>query len=67
MEAGNGRLFLDTPTMAERIGVKTSWLYRACMRKGPGSIPRVKVGKYNKWVEADVLAWLKKQSEAALQ
>jgi excisionase family DNA binding protein len=66
MEKARNKLFLSTDEMAGRLGIKKSWLYRACMRRGPGSIPRVKVGKYTKFDEKDVVAWIRQQSEEAL-
>jgi len=67
MEEVSTKIFLDTDEMASRLGVRKSWLYRQCMRKGPGSLPRVKVGKYTKFIESDVVSWIRRQSEATLQ
>lgn len=59
---------LTVQEMAERLRVPVSWIYNYSRQKGPGSIPVVRVGKYCRFVEADVLQWLAKkqtQSEAA--
>jgi excisionase family DNA binding protein len=49
--------------MAERLKVPLSWLYSRTRITGPGSIPRIKVGKYVRFVESDVMEWLRKQQE----
>ena len=36
---------LTLEEMAARLRVNQSWLYRQTKRHGPGSIPRMKVGK----------------------
>jgi excisionase family DNA binding protein len=55
--------FLTIPELAERLKVPKSWLYSRTRETGPGAIPRVKVGKYIRFVESDVMDWLKKQNE----
>jgi excisionase family DNA binding protein len=55
--------FLTVDELAEELKVKKSWLYSRTRETGPGAIPRVKVGKYIRFVEADVMEWLKKQNE----
>jgi excisionase family DNA binding protein len=47
--------------MAERLKVPLSWLYSRTRITRPGSIPRIKVGKYVRFVESDVMEWLRKQ------
>jgi excisionase family DNA binding protein len=44
--------------MAEILRVKKSWLYQQTMRKGPGTIPRIKVGKHLRFVPDDVQKWI---------
>lgn len=56
--------FLTVDEMAERLKVPKSWLYSRTRETAPDSIPRIKVGKYIRFVEADVMKWLKKQNEA---
>ena len=55
--------FLTVIEMAERLKVPKSWLYSRTRETGPGSIPRVKVGKYIRFVESEVMEWLKRCSE----
>jgi len=56
--------FLTVSELAERLKVQASWIYGKSRETGPGAIPRIKVGKYLRFVLDDVLAWLKKQNEA---
>jgi len=58
----NGDL-LTLEEMADFLKVPKSWLYSRTREKGQGIIPRIKVGKYIRFVKADVLQWLKKQNE----
>jgi len=44
--------------MAARLKVKRSWLYRKTMLKGPGTIPRIRLGKYLRFSPADVFRWI---------
>jgi predicted DNA-binding transcriptional regulator AlpA len=43
--------------LAERWQVPKSWIYARTREKGPGSIPRVKLGKYLRFRPAEVDAW----------
>jgi excisionase family DNA binding protein len=54
----NTRNILTIEEMAAGLKVKKSWLYRKTMEKGPGSIPRLRIGKYVRFVEADVMKWI---------
>jgi excisionase family DNA binding protein len=54
----NKRDLLTIEEMANRLRVGRTWIYRQTMRRGPGSIPRVKIGKYIRFVEADVMKWI---------
>jgi excisionase family DNA binding protein len=50
--------------MAEKLKVPLSWIYSRTRITGPGSFPMIKVGKYLRFVEADVIEWLNnKQKE----
>ena len=44
--------------MGEKLRVPPSWLYSRTSVTRPGSIPRIKVGKYIRFVESDVIEWL---------
>ena len=55
----------DPETLADKLKVKKSWVYAQTRETGPGAIPRLRVGKYLRFSEAEVLAWLKrKQAES---
>ena len=47
--------------MAEKLDVPQSWLYS---RTRTNEIPHFKVGKYVKFVESEVMEWIRKQNEA---
>ena len=53
---------LTIGSMAARLRVNESWLYRQTKRHGPGAIPRLKVGKYLRFNEAEVMAWITEQN-----
>jgi excisionase family DNA binding protein len=55
--------FLTVDEMADALKVRKSWLYSRTREKGPGAIPRMKVGKYIRFVETDVMAWLRRKQE----
>ena len=50
--------------LANRWKIKKSWLYTKTMNTGKGSIPRIKVGKYLRFVPEEADEWLKKQNES---
>ena len=54
---------LTLEEMAAHLRVNQSWLYRQTKRHGPGSIPRLKVGKYLRFNEAAVMAWIRDQND----
>ena len=56
--------FLTIDEMAETLKVPKSWLYSRTRETGPGSIPRVKVGKYLRFFESEVMDWIRHQNEA---
>ena len=55
--------FLTIGELAKLLKVPKSWLYSRTRETGPETIPRVKVGKYIRFVEADVMEWLKRKQE----
>ncbi len=55
-------IFLTIVELAEKLKVPKSWVYSRTRETGPGTIPRFKVGKYIRFVESDVLAWLEEQN-----
>lgn len=54
---------LTLEEMAARLRVNQSWLYRQTKRHGPGSIPRLKVGKYLRFNEAEVMVWINENQD----
>jgi len=50
--------------LADTLGVPPSWVYSRTRETGPDAIPRIKVGKYCRFVLDDVLDWLKSQNES---
>ncbi len=50
--------------LAESLNVPKSWVYSRTRETGPDAMPRIKVGKYCRFVFDDVLDWLKSQNEA---
>jgi len=49
--------------MAERLKVPKSWLYSRTRETGSGSIPRINVGKYIRFIESEVMDWLRRRNE----
>ena len=54
---------LTVRELAEELRVPVSWVYARSRQRGPGSIPRIKVGKYLRFEFEDVLMWLRSQHE----
>ena len=49
--------------LAERLKIKPSWIYAKTMERGEGTIPKIKVGKYIRFDESEVLQWLKEKQQ----
>lgn len=47
--------------MADRLRVPKSWLYQWTRRKDEDAIPCVRVGKYIRFREHEVMEWLEKK------
>ena len=47
--------------LAGRWKVQKSWLYARTREKGAGSIPKIKMGKYLRFVPSEVDKWLLNQ------
>ena len=58
------RVLLTVPELAEKLKVTSSWVYSHVREKGEGRIPIVRVGKYIRFNEADVIEWLKGKQDA---
>ncbi len=50
--------------LVARTKLPKSWIYSRTRETGPDAIPRLKMGKYLRFVPCEVDAWLRKQSEA---
>jgi predicted DNA-binding transcriptional regulator AlpA len=55
--------FLTVIELAGVLKVKPSWIYGETRKTGPGTIPRIRVGKYLRFSLPEVLAWLKDQEK----
>ena len=54
---------LTVQELAKSLNVPKSWVYSRTREIGPDSMPRIKVGKYCRFILDDVLDWLKSQNE----
>jgi len=57
---------LTADEMAEKLKVPLSWIYSHTRQTGPGTIPRIKVGKYLRFDEAKVMEWLERQNKGSV-
>ena len=51
--------------LSDRTGLKKSWWYRETRKKGPGSVPKIKVGKHLLFIPAEVDEWLRSKGRGA--
>jgi excisionase family DNA binding protein len=51
---------LTLEELAQKLKVKRSWVYARTRETGPGSLPRIKCGKYLRFSEGDVKEWLRR-------
>jgi len=54
---------LTVDELATFLNVKKSFLYSRTRQIGPGTIPKIMVGKYVRFRLPDVLEWLERQNE----
>jgi excisionase family DNA binding protein len=52
---------LTVEEVAEMLKVPVSWVYERTRRRGMDRIPGFRLGKYWRFREGDVLAWLERQ------
>lgn len=57
----NNEGFLTVKELANVLRVDKSWIYSRTRETGPGTIPRIVVGKYRRFILQDVLDWLEKK------
>lgn len=50
--------------MAAKLRVPVSWLYSRTRQRGADSIPCVRVGKYLRFTETEVMNWIERQNQA---
>jgi excisionase family DNA binding protein len=50
---------LTVMELAQKLKVRESWVYGETRKTGPGTIPRIKVGKYLRFNLESVMDWLK--------
>ena len=55
---------LSVEELSQVLNVHKSWVYARTREKGPDAMPKVKVGKYCRFLLDDVMDWLKEQNEA---
>ena len=58
------RSLLSVEEVAELLQVPVSWVYDRTRSRGVNRIPGFRLGKYWRFREADVLAWLERQRGA---
>ena len=56
--------FLTVDQLAKGLQIPKSWVYGKTRETGPEAIPRVKVGKYIRFVVSEVMDLLKTQNKA---
>ena len=55
--------FLTVIEIAEKLKLPVSWIYSRTRETGPGSIPRIRCGKYLRFDFHEVMDWLREQNE----
>jgi len=52
---------LTVEELADKLKTPVSWVYGQTRKKGTGTIPTIRVGKYCRFQLVDVLAWLQQK------
>jgi len=55
---------LTVEQVAELLHVPPSWVYERTRRRAEDRLPRFRLGKYWRFREADVLAWIERQRDS---
>lgn len=62
----DNNVFLTVAELAKVLKVHKSWVYTRTRETGPGSIPRINLGKYRRFILQDVLDWLKNKENVSI-
>ena len=54
---------LNVKQLSQVLNVPVSWIYSRTRETGLEAMPRIKVGKYCRFVLDDVLQWLQRQGK----
>jgi excisionase family DNA binding protein len=54
--------FLTVQEIAAFLKVPVSWVYQRTRQSGDGGIPHIKLGKYCRFNQDQVMQWIKKNS-----
>ena len=54
---------LSVEEIAQVLNVPRSWIYSRTRETGPGSMPRIRCGKYLRFQLSEIMEWLKAQDE----
>ncbi len=57
--------FLTVGEVAELLRVPITWVYARTRKRAANRIPGYRLGKYWRFQESEVLAWVQRQSEGA--
>ena len=49
--------------LAEKLKVKPSWVYSRTRETGPGSIPKIRIGKYLRFRLDEVMNWIEEKQD----
>lgn len=52
----------DIDELATKLNVPKSWIYSQTRRKGEGTIPVLRIGKYLRFNYQEVMEWLRQNS-----
>ncbi len=63
IETLQDRKLLTVEELAQNLRVEKSWVYARTRETGNNTMPRLKVGKYLRFVMGDILKWLECQNQ----
>jgi excisionase family DNA binding protein len=63
----SGAQLLTIEEVAELLNVPVSWVYSKTRRRTMNRVPGFRVGKYWRFRESDILAWIERQRVGANQ